>query len=398
MRRLVLLLAGALVLAGCTERLTSPGTCPSLCPGGSLQVRDTVLTAVVGGDSAFTGYASVTDPLSLLASNGGELGDIRSVVRFIGRGDSVLSADTLRPFTIDSVEVSVFLQARDTTVSPLFLDMYRLPASFDSTVTFAELDAAMTPATLLRTVEVVDSARSGRFPIIFKGSDLDKLAFVPDDSTRLVVGFRLRSAQPAGVYLGAALSGAATPLYITYTEVDVADTALQHPPLQRGVDQNFNLLSTAAPPDPDLLRVGGFPAARSLIRFAIPDYLRDSATIVRATLELVPDQPITGIPGDSARIDVHGLLSDVGAKSPVNNNSSRTAATWIHAGGDTVRIDIANIVELWQGSAPLPNAVRLELGQEFASYLAPNFRSTRAGTGGPRLRITYRPPYALEGF
>jgi hypothetical protein len=231
---------------------------------------------------------------------------------------------------------------------------------------------------------------------VFKGDELDKLSFTPDDSTRLVIGLRLRSATPAGAYFGAARAGDATPLYITYTQVDVADTALQHSPLQRAVEQNLNLFAGAAPPDPDLLRVGGAPAARSLIRFAIPDYLRDSVTIVRATLELVPNGPITGIPGDSARIDVHGLLSDFGAKSPINN--ARSASIWIHPTSDTVRIDMADLVELWQGATPLPSAVRLELGQEWGSFLAPVFRSTRSAAGRPRLRISYRLPYALEGF
>lgn len=396
MRPLLLALAGAVVLTACTEKLTTPGTCPSLCPGGTPEVRDTVLTAVVGGDSAFTGYTSVTDPLSLLVSNGGDLGETVALIRFIPRGDSVLVVDSLKPFTIDSVVLSVFLQARDTTVSPLFLDVYRLPATFDSSATYAEVDAEMTPDHLLRSVQIVDSARSGRYPIPFTGAELDKLAFAPADSTRLVIGLRLRAAESAGAYFGAALAGGATPLFITYTEVDVADSALQHPSIQRGVDQNVNIRANPAPAESDLLRVGGFPAARALIRFALPAYLRDSATIIRATLELVPDQPMVGIPGDSARIDVRGILSDFGAKSPVTQ--TRSASGWFAPGGDTVRVEIASLVDLWQGSGGFPAAVRVNLGQEHASFLAPRFRSTRSGGGGPRLRITYRPPYGVRSF
>ncbi len=396
MRRALLLLVGGALLAGCTERLTTPGECPALCPGGSPEIRDTVLTALVDGDSSFTGYSSVTDPASLLVSNGGGLGETRALIRFIRRGDSVLVADTLRPFTIDSVELSVFLQERDTTNSPSFLDVYRLPPTFDSTTTFAELDAAMTPERLIRSVEMGTATAFGRFQMIFKGADLAKVAFTADDSTRMVIGLKLRSPTPTGAYFGSILAGDATPLFITYTAVDVADTALRHPPLQRTVEQNLNLRETPDPPSPDLLRVGGFPAARSLIRFAIPAYLRDSATIVRATLELVPDEPIVGLPGDSTRVDVFGLLTDFGAKSPVNPN--RQMSRWIHPGTDTVRVEIAPIVDLWQGSAPFPNAVRVQISQEFASFLAPRFRSTRTPGGGPRLRITYRPPYAVENF
>ena len=330
MRRLVLALAGALVLGACTEELTTPGSCPTLCPGGTPAVRDTVLTAVVGGDSAFTGYSAIVDGVSLLVSNGGALGETISMVRFNPRGDSVLVVDSLRPFTIDSVVISLFLQARDTTVSPLFLDVYRLPASFDSTVSFAEVSAAMTPGQLLRSVTIVDSARSGRLPIVFDGADLAKFAFTPADSTRLVIGLRLRSASPAGAYFGAGLGGDATPLYLTYARVNVADTALQRQTIQRAVAQNLTLPASAMPLDPDLLRVGGFPAARALVRFTLPPYLRDSATIIRATLELVPNGAVTGIPGDSARIDVRGLLTDFGAKSPVT--TTRRSPRWWSCG------------------------------------------------------------------
>lgn len=396
MRRLALLVAGGLLLAACTERLTTPGTCPTLCPGGTPEVRDTVITAVVDGDSAFTGYSSISDAVSLLVSSGGDLGQTVAMIRFNPRGDSVLAGDSLRPFTIDSVVISVFLQARDTTVNPLFLDVYRLPATFDTTVTHAEVTAAMTPGNLLRAVQIADSARSGRTPIRFEGAELDKLTFTPGDSTRLVIGLRLRSTTPAGAYFGAALGGDATPLYVTYARVDVADTALQRQTIQRVPAQNVSLPAATAVPDPDLLRIGGFPASRAIIRFALPPYLRDSATIIRATLELVPDQPVTGIPGDSARVSVRGLLADFGAKSPVT--TSRSAGAWVQTGSDTLRVEIASLVELWQGSGGLPNAVRVALNQEFASFLAPRFRSTRSGDAGPRIRITYRPPYGVRSF
>ena len=78
------------VIAGCTEKLTTPGDCPALCPGGIVDVRDTVLTAVPGGDSSFAGYQGRNEVLSLLVSDGGQYGQSRAVVRFVRRGDSVL--------------------------------------------------------------------------------------------------------------------------------------------------------------------------------------------------------------------------------------------------------------------------------------------------------------------
>jgi hypothetical protein len=231
----------------------------------------------------------------------------------------------------------------------------------------------------------------------FTGADLAKLTFVPADSTRLVLGLRLRAPAPAGMYIGGAAGGDATPLYRTFTDVEIADTLLQKPVLQRGVFQNVTIRGAPTPESPTLFRVGGFPAARALIRFEVPRYLRDSATIIRATLELAPEVPIVGIPGDSARIDARSLLADFGAKSVVN--PTRSASAWIHPGADTVRIDVANLVALWQGVGNTsPTSVRLQLGQEFSSFLAPLFRSSRTATGGPRLRITYRTPYGVRAF
>src|SRR5690606_5564812 len=129
-----------MLVTSCTERLTTPGGCPSLCPGGTPEFRDTVLTSIIEGDSAFAGYSSPTDPASLLLSNGGALGDSRALIRFNPRGDSVISGDSLLPFTVDSVILSVFLQARDTTATGIKIDVYRLPSTFDSLTTFAEIE------------------------------------------------------------------------------------------------------------------------------------------------------------------------------------------------------------------------------------------------------------------
>ena len=55
MKRLAVVLA-LVVAAACTEQATAPGLCPNFCPGGEIDVRDTVLTDAVERDSAFRGY------------------------------------------------------------------------------------------------------------------------------------------------------------------------------------------------------------------------------------------------------------------------------------------------------------------------------------------------------
>ena len=70
--------------------------------------------------------------------------------------------------------------------------------------------------------------------------------------------------------------------------------------------------------DPSLLAIGGAPSARSLIRFPWPPFLRDSAQLMRVTLELVPTAPFTGLKGDTAFVQARPLLADFGGKSPAS--------------------------------------------------------------------------------
>lgn len=385
-------------VTACTERLTTPGGCPALCPGGQPEVRDTTIGALFGLDSSFTGYSSLVDASSLPLSNGGPLGESRAVVRFFPRGDSVTIGDTTRVLAIDSVIIRMGLQDRESTIGGLTLELYRLDVDVDSNITWSELTAQMSPSRLLKTVAIPDSTNSGPILFRFSGAELTKFAYTPEDSTRLVIGVRLVApVAGAGAYIGAVRSGDAGVFYQSYATVPVSDTALQHPVVQRSPSQNFTVHSAPTTVTGTQLLVGGRPAARALIHFVLPDYLRDSVTIIRATLELTPDAPLVGLTADSTRLDVNPIIADFGAKSVTFLNEGGT--TWIHSGDTVVSLEVTRLVRLWQGTTPLPAIVRLRHAFEWSSFLDPVFRSTRsASAGAPRIRITYRPPFAVEGF
>ncbi|HET9066670.1 MAG TPA: hypothetical protein VFN22_12690 [Gemmatimonadales bacterium] len=361
-------------------------------------MRDTVIDAVFGMDSSFTGYSSLIDASSLPLSNGGTLGESRAVVRFFPRGDSVTVADTTYPLAIDSVIIRMGLQDRQATAGGLRVELYRLDTDVDSSITWPELTAQMVPGRLLGTVAIPDSVQSGPLFVGFSGADLAKFAYTPEDSTRLVIGIRLVApVAGAGAYIGAVRSGDAGIFYQSWATIPVADTALRHPLVQRSPSQNFTVRPTPTPVTSTQLLVGGRPAGRALIRFTMPTYLRDSATIIRATLELTPDVPLVGLTGDSTRIDVNPILADFGAKSVTFLNEGGT--TWIHPGDSTISLEVTRMVRLWQGTTPLPAIVRVRHAFEWSSFINPILRSTRsATTGAPRIRITYRPPFAVEGF
>jgi len=164
----------------------------------------------------------------------------------------------------------------------------------------------------------------------------------------------------------------------------------------------FNSFVTPPQPVPDttLLVVGGEPSSRALLRFELPLHIRDSATIVRATLELTPVVPISGLPTDPARLQARAVLADLGAKSPVSSAFGRVPVDTLDPGTTSVNLEAVRLVELWLGATPRPSSLVLSLAPdlEAASFSRPVFYSTRAAdsTVRPRLRISYLRAFPFE--
>jgi hypothetical protein len=395
--RAAALLVAIAAATACQEKLTSPADCPEICPGGQPQTVDTVLTAVANQDSSFGSYVERGGGLALLASNGLDGAQDRPIVRFLARSDSLILRDTLRAFTVDSVALTLGVIARDSTAKNLRLLVYRLPSTIDSTTGFAEVESQLTPANLIDSVAVPDTMTQGTLRILLAGAALDRLGLPLGGDSVLAVGVRLSSATSTGVRVGSAGAGTLAPAFVSYTRVEIADTALQRQTISRGPTYASFVSQSALAVDPLALVVGGSPSKRALIRFALPPRIRDSATIVRATLELVPTVPVPGLPNDPATIEVRTVLSDLGAKSPTVANRSGTAQ--LAAGqADTVRVDVVSLVRLWQGVNARPGALFVAILPQFeaGTFTQPVFGSTRTAAGAPRLRITYLLPFPFE--
>lgn len=395
-------LGAVVMLSGCQEKLTAPGDCPALCPGGQPQLFDEVFEAVTGADSSFSGYVEPHAGRALLASDGLLGFEERAMVRFDRRGDSVSVRDTLRGYTIDSVALSFSLVARDTTLTGLQLLLYRLPVTIDSTTTFGDVDPAFATGTPIATIAVPDTLKTGSLRALFQGADLSLADIPPADSGRLAIGIRVASPVPTGVRLGA-VAGAKGASFTTYATLDVPDTGTAK---LRTIPQGtvFNSFVTEIPQvaDSTLLAVGGEPSSRTLLRFSLPPRIRDSATIVRATLELTPVAPITGLPTDPVRLEARAVLADVGAKSPVSSATGRVAADTLEAGtSGTIGLETVRLLELWLGAATTrPSALVVSLAPELeaASFSRPVFYSTRAANPAvrPRLRLNYLRSFPFE--
>jgi hypothetical protein len=300
--------------------------------------------------------------------------------------------DTLRDYTVDSIRLSVGLIARDSAVNNLRFELYRLPATLDTTaLEFSGVRQLFTPGGLVATIPVADTATRGEQTVMLRGPELAPLALAPEDEGRLRVGIAVVADAPTGARIGARTS--VLPATFETFITPVAPNAVGQE-LDVAVEFDTYVSSVNPVPGPDLLSVGGTPASRSLIRFALPLRLRDSASIVRATLELAPVEPVRGLANDAGNLEVRVLTADLGAKSPSNPNVLSTRALTAGLAG-TVEVEVGSLVRLWQGTFGLPPALMLQVSPEAATFSEATFGSSRSGTG-PRIRIEYLRAFPFE--
>jgi len=395
MRRFLLAGLLALGVAACQEDLTVPGGCPEFCPGGQPALLDTIITAVPASDTAFFGYYGWEDVSSLLVSNDASIGEARAWYRFPPRSDSVTVSDTARAYVIDSMVIQMGIVARDSTVKELTFSLYQLPLSVDTTTDLATLDAAMTPETLIGRIVVPDSVYRGTVRLVVKDSTLANLVIPPADSGKLALGVKVAGSKPTGARLGSIQGTTGPALFTTYVKADIADTAKQRQSIALTAEANGFAIGGVPPADdPDLLYLGRIPTARSLLRFDVPKRILDSASVVRATLELTPFRPYSGLLGDDTQLEVRPISADIGAKStPVFG--LRAVKTLPVSGEAVIGVDVIGLIVNWRGSAALPQAFFISMAPEGGSFQQPVFGSTRKGAA-PQLRITYMVPSSVE--
>jgi hypothetical protein len=397
------------VMTACQEKLTSPADCPALCPGGSVQVFDTVVSAVALRDSSFpahkdsaNGYVARGQGAALLVSSGFAASEDRAVYRFAPRGGSIAVRDTLRGVAVDSVLLTLTLVARDTLVDGLKVYLYRLPGAVDSTVTFTDVESQFVDSNFIDSIPVPDTLNSGVIHTTLRGVDVDRLRLPVGGDSVLAIGLRMAAVAPTGIRVGALASGTGA-TFTSYVTVDVPDTtsSVRNQTMIRTTVFNTFLTQSPVVPDDTLLLMGGEPASRALVRFGLTDAFLDSTTIVRATLELTPAHPIIGLPTDPSAIQTLAVVGDLGAKSPLSNDVTFIRQDTLPAlQSDTVRIEVTRIVQLWQSTRTRPQSIFLRLIPEGASFARAAFFSTRSPSGGvlvaPRLRITFQRAFPFE--
>ncbi len=401
----------------CTEDVTAPGHCPDFCPSGSITGVDTVLQTVVQRDSAFRGFVRPHEARSLLAATLPGVIDGRAIVLLVPVGQRLVvgtGGDTTTGAIVgvDSLRLTVTITRRDTSAHNLTLVYYRLPLDLDSTKTFADLAGAWTTADSLRSLNVdsvyalaghVDLLRgdsvfvdtlTNRVTVIAK-LDSAMAPYVVADSGKAAFGIRVVADSRASIALGSVEAGLG-PLLTWFAEADsvAKDTVPRSSTVGVRFDSFvFDLLSPSVDTTLDsTLAVGGMPVARSIMRFALPRLIRDSVQISRATLVLVTARPPEGVPADSFTLSAHGVLADFSAKSPLSPDPSRVATTRVHIGiarGDTVRIEMADILRSWQIDTLAPTTLALRQVPEGTEFPEIRFEPSTNVALAPALHVTY---------
>ncbi len=295
----VLVFFGAAVAAvACRDDLATSVACPELCPGSTVNVRDTILDAVTL-DTGVLGFPPRgTEPYILLASRPGL--DTRGVIRF----------DTLPSrFTRGGVDSAIYRV--DSGFVTIVLDRVRSRYKAPLTITLFDVDTAALDSDidaikpLFRPNRQIGGAT-------FDSAGVKDTLKIPLDSAplldkikngkRLRVGLQVTSPNPVVLRVysrdaGLSIPGIDLPPQLSFdphpdTAVraipvgEESRTPTDSPTLRIDLTDYFVVFQSPRGGAPNELRVGGLPGERAFLRFNVPAFILDSSTILRATLFL----------------------------------------------------------------------------------------------------------------
>ncbi|HEY0929027.1 MAG TPA: hypothetical protein VGE27_03830 [Gemmatimonas sp.] len=407
---LLTLCAVVLSAAACGESLDGGAACPALCPSPSQEFRDTTFEAVVQ-DTSVSGFPTLGLSTLMLLANRPDTVVTRGVLRFdvlatsfYPNGTGALDSIT----TVDSVYLRLPL---DTTgrrgTAPVTLEVFDVDTTASDSVT-AVVSSLFRADRRIGSITVIPSLTSDtlRVPI-----------------SRTVVQQKIAGKKPLRV--GLRLSGGAGQLRLvaftfstgaptlrydastdtTYSPITVAtNTSIANATVDVNLAyQVYTIVDKGSPAaGPDALVVGGYPAYRSYLRFAVPRRITDSSTIVRAELLLTQRRSTFANAADSVAI-VALVPTTTGAVVDMRRILD-LSADGMFASIDTTRLvprdsglKAINVLTLARSWALLPTdvprALAFRINREGAQPSELRFFSSKATQSSlrPRLRITYLP-------
>ena len=404
------LLAIVVWVAACVERVAAPGACPAYCPSQHLTLLDTLLVTNISKDSAYRGYVVAHQSSVMLVADTPV--DSRAIFQFSSygpritlrsNGDTTTGAIT----ALDSAQLRFYVTRRDTANHNLTVRIYGLPVPIDTLTTFAALAGPFAAAPLRRVNLDSLFARAGHKDsvagdsvqadtvnhrlLVFLHLDSAQAHYVVADTGRLAFGVRVSAGAPVSAALGKSDLG---PQFTPSVMLDSVGTPVTRALPARGATVTTFVFNPPARPLDSTLAVGGVPAARSILRVALPRAIRDSTQVMRATLVLLPAVAAQGVPADSFVVEAHTVLTDFGAKSPIAVDLTRTDTAVIHIGAtDTTQIEITNLIQFWQSDTTQVTSLVLTAKPEVTDLAEIRFYPSRAAAFRPAIRLTYVPRY-----
>jgi hypothetical protein len=318
------------------------------------------------------------------------------VVRFRRFAEEVYvdtSASDSRPvIAVDSFRVNLLIDDISLGTGDFELVVHRLPASVDSTVTYADLQSTFADSAELAALTVTSAVADDTLTVVIPG---DAFPTLDEDSAVAALGLSIRSAEPAFLNF-ATMNRSLNSLWINrFVQVDSADGQ----PAAR-LDATYASFDTFVFPElaavgPSALVVGGSPAARAFLHVALPSRIVDSSNVLRATLMLVPAEPVLGAPGDTIRIVAEGLAADFGPKSPIRqvpvDSIGLYSGLTSTGSSDTLRIDVTHVIAPWNSDSTLVRALMLRAVREGGTFGEFRFNSSESAFGAPALHVTFIP-------
>lgn len=418
-RRLVpigMVVVGAAVVGACAEQIEAGTTCPLLCPGQSVAIRDTVISPVLVFDTSFVGYpVRGTEPAMLLATRGDTI-EMRGVVRF----DTLLNTftpakDTARIITaIDSVRLRLVLATENRHLSSsVTFEAYDVDGGDVIDTSAAPVNARFVSSRRIGTLTLASTAVTDTVYLpLSKSVLLAKLASKP----RLRVGLRVFGS--GSVWMNVKTEEAGLPVLLSYypttTDTSVkpivlAPAAASDVKLSEELRRDLNDYQLVAkyntPVAPTgTMTVGGLPGRRSYLRFNLPAGIIDSTTVVRATLRLTQRPFAVGDLKDTIIVNAQVVLA-----GPAVTDLRRASDIIAGAGlfvldslalvprdSGQRNIEMYNLVRSWAGQTGVlnspPRAVVLKARDESLTPMEAWFFGSKAAAAlRPTMRISYIP-------
>ncbi len=277
---------------------------------------------------------------------------------------------------------------RRSASDSLELIVHRLPVFVDSSTTFADVADFFDDSTEIGVISIPDTVSSGAVSATLAA---DVFPTLEADSQVVAIGLRFRATSPGFADVSAQVS-----LLSRFVQVDSTQGMIIEGTQTQLVNSDLFVATNAPPLDPASLAVGGSPSARALLRVDLPDDIILRSAVVRATVMLIPTEPVIGAPGDTILINAERLAADFGPKSPIiplpaDSSANEQGSRRVPVGTmDTVQIDITHIVKPWRRNLLAPRSFMLRASPEGSSVGEFRFGSSESSFI-PVIQITYIP-------